>query len=246
MAFGPQNVRSFARTQADQAQLDQGLRSYMLRVYNYMSLGVAFTGAIAMLVAMNPQLVASLSGGGFWVLFIGILGLGWFAPRLIMTKSVGVAQLCFWGYAGLWGAVLGPMFFAYLHMAGGAEMIARAFFITAAAFAGLSLYGYTTKRNLAPMGAFLAMATIGILIAMLVNVFLIQSSGFELILSIVVVLVFSGLTAYETQMIKNMYYETDGHDVVTRKAIFGAFILYGAFITLFIWILNILGMMNRN
>ncbi|MDX1425867.1 MAG: Bax inhibitor-1/YccA family protein, partial [Kiloniellales bacterium] len=123
-------------------------------------------------------------------------------------------------------------------------MIARAFFITAATFAGLSLFGYTTKKNLAPMGAFLVMATWGILIALLVNVFFVQSAGFELILSIIVVLVFSGLTAYETQMIKNMYYENEGHDVVTRKAIFGAFLLYGSFVTLFIWILNILGMMR--
>ncbi len=243
MAFGPQNVRSFTRTQADQAQLDQGLRSYMLRVYNYMSLGVAFTGAIAMLIAMNPAAVQALSGGAFWILFIGILGLGFFAPKLMMSKSVGVAQLCFWAYAGLWGAVLGPIFFAYLAV--DPMLIVRAFFITAATFAGLSLFGYTTKKNLAPMGAFLAMATIGILIAMLVNVFFIQSTGFELILSIIVVLVFSGLTAYETQMIKNMYYEHEGADVITRKAIFGAFMLYGSFITLFIWILNILGMMRE-
>jgi len=242
MAIGPQQARTYARPHVDQAQLDQGLRSYMLRVYNYMSLGVAFTGAIAMIVAMNPAAVAALSGGGFWLLFIGILGLGWFAPRLMMTKSVGVAQLCFWAYAGLWGAVLGPMFYAYLQV--DPMIIVRAFFITAATFAGLSLYGYTTKRNLAPMGAFLAMATIGILIALLVNMFLLQSSGFHLILSIVVVLVFSGLTVYETQMIKNMYYEHEGADIITRKSIFGAFVLYGSFITLFIWILNILGMMR--
>lgn len=244
MAFGPQNMRTtYARSQAEQAQLDQGLRSYMLRVYNYMALGVAFTGAIAMLVAMNPALVQALSGGAFWILFIGILGLGWFAPKLIMSKSIGVAQGAFWAYAGLWGAVLGPVFFAYLQV--DPMIIVRAFFITAATFAGLSLYGYTTKRNLAPMGAFLAMATIGILIALLVNMFLLQSTGFHLVLSIVVVLVFSALTAYETQMIKNMYYEHEGADVVTRKAIFGAFMLYGAFITLFIWILNILGMMRE-
>ena len=101
-----------------------------------------------------------------------------------------------------------------------------------------------TQKNLAPMGAFLSMATIGILIALLVNIFFVQSVGFELFLSVVVVLVFSALTAYETQMIKNMYMQADGHDVTTKKAIFGAFMLYGSFITLFIWILNILGMMR--
>ena len=108
----------------------------------------------------------------------------------------------------------------------------------------MSLVGYTTKKNLGPMGAFLSMATIGILIALLVNVFLVQSSMFHMGLSVVVVLVFAGLTAYETQQIKNWYASNDGHDVVTRKAIFGAFLLYGSFVTMFIWILNILGMLR--
>jgi hypothetical protein len=234
--------RTMSRSQADVAQIDEGLRSYMLRVYNYMSLGVAFTGAVAMIVAMNPALVQAMAGGLMWVFFIGILGLGWFAPKLMMTKSVGVAQACFWVYAAMWGALLGPIFYAYLAV--DPMLIPQAFFITAGAFAGMSLLGYTTKKNLAPMGAFLAMATIGILIALLVNVFFLQSSGFELFLSVVIVLVFAGLTAYETQMIKNMYFETDGGDVLTRKAIFGAFMLYGSFITMFIWILNILGMMR--
>jgi FtsH-binding integral membrane protein len=162
----------------------------------------------------------------------------------MMTKSVAAAQVCFWAYAGLWGLLLGPTFFVYAKL--DPMLLVRAFFITAAAFGGLSLIGYTTKKNLAPMGAFLGMATIGILIALLVNIFFVQSIGFEFILSIIVVLVFSALTAYETQMIKNMYMEADAHDVTTRKAIFGAYMLYGAFITLFIWILNILGMMRGN
>jgi hypothetical protein len=234
--------RTMSRSQADVAQIDEGLRSYMLRVYNYMSLGVAFTGAIAMIVAMNPALVQAMAGGLMWVFFIGILGLGWFAPKLMMSKSVGVAQVCFWAYAAMWGALLGPIFYAYLTV--DPMLIPQAFFITAGTFAGMSLLGYTTKKNLAPMGAFFAMATIGILIALLVNVFFLQSSGFELFLSVAIVLVFSGLTAYETQMIKNMYFESDGADVTTRKAIFGAFMLYGSFVTLFIWILNILGMMR--
>ena len=241
MATGPDR-RYMTRTQAEAAQVDVGLRSYMLRVYNYMALGVAFTGAIGMLVASSPaavQTVASL----FWVLFIGILGMGFIAPRIMMSKSVGAAQACFWIYAAMWGALLGPMLLAYAQI--DPMLVPRAFFITAATFAALSLYGYTTKRDLGPMGAFLAMATIGILIALLVNVFFIQSAGFDLILSIIVVLVFSALTAYETQQIKNMYYEADGSDVTTRKAIFGAFMLYGSFITLFVWILHLLGMMRE-
>ncbi|HLW26451.1 MAG TPA: Bax inhibitor-1/YccA family protein [Kiloniellales bacterium] len=242
MAFGPNRTRYMTGSEAQVAQLDEGLRSYMLRVYNYMGLGVAFTGAIAMMVASNEALVQGVASM-FWLFFIGILGLGFLAPRIMTTKSTGAAQICFWVYAGLWGALLGPMMYAYAAI--DPMLIARAFFITAGTFAGMSLLGYTTKKNLAPMGAFLAMATIGILIALLINAFFIQDSGFQLLLSIVVVLVFSGLTAYETQQIKNMYIETDGADVATKKAIFGAFMLYGSFITLFIYILHILGMMRE-
>ena len=241
MATGPDR-RYMTRTQAEAAQVDVGLRSYMLRVYNYMALGVALTGGIGMAVASSPaaiQTVASL----FWVLFIGILGMGFLAPRIMMSKSIVAAQACFWAYAAMWGALLGPMLFAYASI--DPALVPRAFFITAATFAGLSLFGYTTKRDLGPMGAFLSMATIGILIALLVNVFFIQSAGFDLLLSIIVVLVFSALTAYETQQIKNMYQEADGGDVTTRKAIFGAFMLYGSFITLFVWILHLLGMMRE-
>ena len=115
------------------------------------------------------------------------------------------------------------------------------FFITTAAFAGLSLYGYTTKRDLAPMGAFLVMATIGILVALLVNVFFLQSAMFHLVLSIIVVLVFAAMTAYDTQSIKNMYYGGDSEGVVTRKAIFGALKLYGDFVVMFIYLLQIFG-----
>ena len=239
MAIGDRKYMN--RSQAEVAQIDVGLRSYMLRVYNYMSLGVAFTGAIALLVASSPALLNTV-GSIFWLFFIGILGLGWFAPKIMMSKSIGAAQACFWVYAGLWGALIGPMLAVYAAI--DPMLVPRAFFITAGAFAGMSLLGYTTKKNLGPMGAFLSMATIGILIALLINVFFVQSMGFQLLLSVGVVLVFSGLTAYETQMIKNWYYESDGSDVTTRKAIFGAFMLYGAFITLFVYILSILGIMR--
>lgn len=242
MAFGQDRTKYMSRSQAQTAQLDEGLRSYMLRVYNYMSLGVAFTGAVAMIVAMNPALVQAVASM-FWLFFIGILGLGFMAPRIMTSKSVGAAQACFWVYAALWGTLLGPMMAAYAAI--DPMLIARAFFITAGTFAGMSLLGYTTKKNLAPMGAFLAMATIGLLIALLVNAFFIQDGAFQLLLSVGVVLIFSGLTAYETQMIKNMYYENDGADVATKKSIFGAFMLYGSFITLFIYILSILGIMRE-
>ena len=156
-----------------------------------------------------------------WVLFIGVLGLGFLAPRIMMTKSVGAAHLCYWSYAVLWGALISPMIFYFLAQgAQGQWDIARAFFITSGMFAGMSLLGYTTKKDLSGMGRFLAMATIGLLLAMFANMFIFESTGFHFILSIVVVLVFAGLTAYETQAIKEMYYagagaaegdDADGH-----------------------------------
>ena len=236
MALGPDR-RYMTQTQADAAQIDEGLRKYMLGVYNYMALGVAFTGIVALFVATQPALLQAIALSPFrWVLFGGILLMGFVAPRIIMSGSMAMAHGSFWVYAALWGALMSPMFLIYT-----GDSMVRVFFITAAAFAGTSLYGYTTKRNLAPLGAFFMMATIGILVALLVNIFLLQSELFHLGLSIVVVLVFAGLTAYETQMIKNMYYEGDGNEVATRKSIFGAFMLYGSFVTMFIWLLSIFG-----
>lgn len=237
MALGDRRYMAQTQTQAGVGQLDEGLRKYMLGVYNYMALGVAFTGVVALFIASQPELMQAIAFSSFrWVLFIGILGLGFFAPRVMMSGSMAMAHGAFWVYAGLWGALMSPMFVLYT-----GDSMVRVFFITAATFAGVSLYGYTTKRNLAPMGAFLAMATIGILVALLVNMFLLQSGGFHLILSIVVVLVFSALTAYETQMIKSMYTEGDSGEVQSRKSIFGAFALYGSFVTLFVWLLSIFG-----
>jgi hypothetical protein len=222
--------------QAEAAQIDVGLRQYMLRVYNYMALGVAFTGVVSLLIAMNPAIMQAIAVGPFkWVLFIGILGLGFLAPKLMLSKSVGTAQICFWAYAGMWGALIAPMFFAYT-----GDSIARAFFVTAAAFAGMSLFGYTTKKDLSGVGRFLVMASFGVLIALVVNIF-VQSSGLHFIMSLLVPVIFAGLTAYETQQIKGWYYESDAGDVSQRKAIFGAFMLYGSFITMFIWILQLLG-----
>ncbi|MFQ5467300.1 MAG: Bax inhibitor-1 family protein [Kiloniellaceae bacterium] len=236
MALGPDR-KFMTRAQAEAASIDVGLRTYMLRVYNYMSLGVAFTGLVALAVALNPAIMQAVALGPLkWVLFIGIIGMGFMAPRIFMGGSAVAAQGAFWVYAALWGALLAPMFYMYT-----GESMVRVFFITSAAFAGMSLYGYTTKRDLGPIGGFLAMSTFGILIAVLVNAFFLQSGGFQLLLSVVVVLVFAGLTAYETQMIKTMYRQGDGGDVTHRKAIFGAFMLYGSFVTMFIWLMQIFG-----
>ena len=236
MAIGPER-KYMTPSQAEAAQIDVGLRNYMLGIYNYMGLGVAFTGAISLLVAMNPAIMQAVALGPMkWVLFVGIIGMGFMAPRIMMSGSSMAAQACFWVYAAMWGALMAPMF----HLYTGDSMV-RVFFITASAFAGMSLLGYTTKKDLTAMGGFLAMSTIGILIAVVVNMFFLQSSGFHFILSIVVVLVFAGLTAYETQVIKNMYYEGDTADEAKRKSIFGAFMLYGSFVTMFIWLLQLFG-----
>ncbi|RDD63401.1 Bax inhibitor-1/YccA family protein [Ferruginivarius sediminum] len=241
MAQGPDR-RYMTHTQAEAAGVDVGLRSYMLRVYNYMALGVAFTGALAMIVATNQALVQTVSSL-IWVFFIAILGLGFFAPRIMTTKSVAAAQACFWVYAALWGILLGPIFYVYAQM--DPMIIVRAFFITAATFAGMSLVGYTTKKDLSGLGTFFMMASIGILVAILINVFFVQSTLMSLITSIGVVLLFSGITAYETQQIKTMYSAGDMGDVVAKKAIFGAYMLYGTFVVLFIHVLNILGIMRE-
>ena len=236
MALRPRD-RSYAATAATAvgADVDVGLRAYMLRVYNYMALGVAFTGIVSIVVAMSPAAMQVILGPGMWVLFIGILGLGWFAPRLILTGSAIAGHTAFWVYAAMWGALIAPYFLIYT-----GESIVRVFFITAATFAGTSLYGYTTKKDLSPMGRFLMMASIGLIIALVVNFFM-QSAAFHFFTSIIGVLLFAGLTAYETQAIKESYFAGDHADTVSRKAVFGAFILYGSFVGLFIFLLSLLG-----
>lgn len=222
--------------------VDQGLRQYMLGVYNYMALGVAGTGLIAMLMSSNPALMQQLAASPLrWVGFIGILGIGFLAPRVIFSGSKVAAHAMFWVYAALWGAMIAPMLF-YFQQAGAAIEIYRAFFITASVFGAMSLFGYTTKRNLSAFATFFFMAAVGLLIAIVVNAIFFQSGLMSLITSSLVVLVFSGITAYQTQVIKSFYQE--GSSTNERTAIFGAFMLYGSFVTLFVHILNILGIMR--
>ena len=231
------NPRFLTTAPARAEEIDVGLRQYMLRVYNYMALGVAGTGIVSLAVALNPDIMAAVALGPMkWVLFVGIIGLGFMAPRVILRSSAFMAHGAYWLYAGLWGALLAPMFYRYT-----GESIVEVFFITAAMFAGMSLYGYTTKRDLSAIGRFLVLATFGLLFALFANIFIFQSGGFHLIMSFVVVLVFAGLTAYQTQMIMDSYYQMDSGELVTRKAIFGAFLLYGCFVTMFIWMLTIFG-----
>ena len=228
---------------ADGRVIDEGLRQYMLGVYNYMAMAVAGTGLVSLAVASNPSLVASIAGTPLkWVLFAAILGIGWFAPRVIFSGSKTAAHGLFWVYALAWGALIAPMLFAF-NAAGAAQEIYKAFFITASVFGATSLYGYTTKKDLSGMATFLFMASIGLLIAIVLNVLIFKSTLMSLLTSGAVVLVFSAVTAYETQMIKEMYRE--GGAANDRASIFGAFALYGSFVTLFVHILNILGIMRN-
>ncbi len=253
------SVPRFGATAArTQAEIDQGLRAYMLRVYNYMTLGLAITGAAALGIymlavsdvptsaAIAPNVYLTELGVALflsplrWVVifapFAAILFLNFRVDRL----SVGAAQSIFWVYAALVGVSLSSIFLVYTH-----DSIVRVFFITAAAFGGLSLYGYTTSRSLSAMGSFLIMGLFGLIIAMLVNLFL-ASSMLQFVISVAGVLIFSGLTAWDTQRIKEMYFAGDDDVVAGRKAIMGALTLYLDFINLFVMLLQLFGNRNSN
>lgn len=223
------------------AEIDEGLRSYMLRIYNYMALGIAFTAIVTMAVATSAELMNTVMSLR-WVFFIALIGASWFGPQFIMNaRSTTAAHVAYWGYAALWGVAIAPM--VYFYLAASPGLVIQAFAITAALFGAMSLIGYTTKKNLTGIAQFALMGVIGVIIAMVVNFFL-QSTMLSFIASAVYVLAISAITAYETQAIKEMYYEQDGGSVIARKAIFGAFLLYGSFISMFIHILNLLGIMN--
>jgi FtsH-binding integral membrane protein len=234
MAFGPDPRAVAAPVAVD--RVDEGLRSYMLSVYNYMGLGLAITGLVAFLVASTPALYGPIFGTPLkWVVMLAPLGFVFFLGAKIRTMSVGAAQLTFWLFAAAMGLSLASIFLVFT-----GESIARVFFITAGTFGAMSLYGYTTKRDLSAWGSFLFMGLIGIIIAMLVNLF-IASSALHFAISVIGVLVFTGLTAHDTQRIKEMYYELDGADVVARNAIMGALSLYLNFINMFVMLLHLFG-----
>jgi uncharacterized protein len=234
-----------AGTRAD-AAIDEGLRAYMLRVYNLMALGLAITGVVAYgaftLAVQDNQLTAFgqmlFTSPLKWVVMLAPLGMVFFLSARVHTMSVAGAQMAFWIFAGLMGLSLSSIFLVFT----GAS-ITQTFFVTAAAFGALSLYGYTTKRDLTAMGSFLVMGVFGLILAMIVNIFM-QSSALQFAISAIGVLIFSGLTAYDTQRIKEMYFEGDDVMVSGRKAIMGALQLYLDFINLFTFLLQFLG--NRN
>ena len=237
--FRNSNVRVAPGAHAG-ADIDAGLRAYMLRVYNLMALGLGITGlaayATAMLATNMPSLGTALYGSPLkWVVMLAPLGMVFFLSARIEKMSVSAAQTTFWVFAGLMGLSLSSIFLVYT----GAS-ITQTFFITAASFGALSLYGYTTKKDLSAMGSFLMMGLFGLIIAMVVNIFL-QSPMMQFVISGLGVLIFAGLTAYDTQQIKSMYYEGDTDDSAGRKAIMGALRLYLDFINLFMFLLHFLG-----
>ena len=235
MAFGPER-KVMSQAQAQAAAVDAGLRAYMLRVYNYMCVALALSGAVAFVVSTSPVLQQAIFGTPLmWVVFLAPLGLVFFLSARIHKMSATAAQTTFWIFAGLMGMSLASIFIAYTP-----ESVTRVFFITAGAFAGLSLVGYTTKKDLSGMGTFLFMGVIGLVIAMVVNMFL-GSSLLQLGISAIGVLIFAGLTAYDTQKIKLMYYEGDSAEVATKKSIMGALKLYLDFLNMFIFLMHILG-----
>jgi FtsH-binding integral membrane protein len=235
MAFGSDR-KYMTHAQAEAAQIDVGLRQYMLRVYNYMASGLALTGIVALLVSSNAAAMQLLFGTPLkWVVMLAPVGLVFFFAARINHMKASTAQGIFWAYAALVGLSLASIFMVYTGVS-----ITRTFFITAAAFAGLSLYGYTTKRDLSGFGSFLVMGLIGLMIASIVNIFL-ASSMMHFVISAAGVLIFAGLTAYDTQTIKQMYAENYGEEEGTKIAILGALNLYMDFINLFMFLLQFLG-----
>ncbi len=235
MAFGPDR-RYMSAAQAEAAEIDVGLRQYMLSVYNYMASGLALTGIVALLVASSPALTQAIFLTPLkWVVMLAPLGLVFFLGARIDRMQPSTASALFWVYSALMGASLASVLLVFT-----GESVARTFFITAAAFAGLSLYGYTTRKSLSGFGSFLIMGVWGILIAGLVNIFL-QSSAMQFVISAAGVLIFAGLTAYDTQKIKELYWEGDQSDVAAKKSIMGALTLYLDFINLFMFMLQFLG-----
>ncbi|MEO1198684.1 MAG: Bax inhibitor-1/YccA family protein [Pseudomonadota bacterium] len=234
-----------ANARAGQAEaIDEGLRAYMLRIYNLMALGVAITGIAAlgtvMLAVQNGQLTAFgqaiYASPLQWVIMLAPLAVVFIFSARIHAMSAGTAQAVFFGFAALMGMSLSSIFLVFT-----GESIVQVFFITAAAFGALSLWGYTTKRDISGWGSFLFMGLIGIIIASIVNIFL-QSSMMGFVVSVIGVLVFAGLTAWDTQRLKNMYYQFAGDSAVLGQiAISGALSLYLNFINLFIMLLQLFG-----
>ena len=238
---------------ADRAvAIDAGLRAHMIRVYNYMAGGVALTGIVAWIayqaaggdaITVSGRVVSGLTPFGqaifqgplMWVLLFAPLGLVFFLSYRIGNLQASTARLLFFIYAALLGLSLSSVFLVYTHAS-----LTRVFFITAASFGALSLWGYTTQRNLDAMGSFMIMGLFGLIIASLVNIFL-ASSALYWAISVLGVLIFAGLTAWDTQKVKELYSPMDDGTVAGRKAVMGALALYLDFINMFLFLLRLFG-----
>ncbi|AIC29322.1 MULTISPECIES: Bax inhibitor-1/YccA family protein [Rhizobium] len=237
------DLRNYQSRAQTGEMIDQGLRAYMLKVYNLMALGLAITGVAAYLSFQLAFANGEITAFGQaiylsplkWVVILAPLALVFFLSFRIHRMSVSAAQTTFAIYAALVGLSLSSIFLIYT-----GQSVVQTFFVTAASFGALSLYGYTTKRDLSAMGSFLIMGLFGLIIASLVNVFL-ASSAMQFAISVIGVLIFAGLTAYDTQRIKELYYEADDVAVAGRKAIMGALTLYLDFINLFMFLLQFMG-----
>ena len=248
MNLDRENMIKSQQAQQATAVMDEGLRAYMLKVYNYMATGILLTGIVS-LITFKMAVVSVSSTGivltGFgnaiynsalmWVVMLAPLAIVFYMSFGINKMSFAKAQTLFWVYAGLMGLSLSSILLVYT----GAS-IARVFFITAATFGAMSIYGYTTKRDLTKFGSFLMMGLIGIIIASLVNIFM-KSSMMYFVISVLGVLIFVGLTAYDTQKIKNMYVASDSGELMGKKAVMGALTLYLDFINLMIMLLRLFG-----
>ena len=229
-----QNVK----TRSQETTYDEGLRQHFRGVYNVMSLGLVVTGIVAFGIANWPAAIQLLFGTPLkWVVMFAPLAFVFFGftPRAVQTKTAGQLKTLFFLFSAVFGASLSAIFLVYQN-----ADIARAFFITAAMFAGTSVYGYVTKKDLSGLGGLLIMGVIGLLIAIVVNIFL-QSSALQFAISVIGVLVYIGLVAYDTQNIKESYSASYGHEANNKMAVMGALSLYINFIMLFQFILSLLG-----
>ena len=249
MEFDKNGILNRAKAaQQSTVVMDEGLIAYMLKVYNYMATGILLTGIVALLtfkVAVqeisSAGIILTPFGGAIynsalrWVVMLAPLGVVFYMSFGINKMSASKAQTTFWVFAGLMGLSLSSILLVYTGMS-----VTRVFFICSATFGAMSIYGYTTKRDLTKLGSFLMMGLIGIIIASIVNIFM-QSSMMYFVISILGVLIFVGLTAYDTQKIKNMYAVSDTGEVMGKKAVMGALTLYLDFINLFIMLLRLFG-----
>jgi FtsH-binding integral membrane protein len=219
------------------AARDVGLRSHMLRVYNYMSSGVLLTGIVSLLFFNSGYAEKIMLGGGIlpWIIILSPLAIVFAMSFGVNRMATSTLQMLFWAFATLMGLSMSTLFLVYT-----GTSIAQTFFATAAAFLGLSLYGYTTKRDLSGFGTFLIMGVVGLLVAMVINMFL-QSGTMSLLISAIGVLLFAGLTAYDTQRIKSMYLQLQSSEFLGKAAIMGALSLYLDFINMFQFLLSFMG-----